>query len=68
MAGCVMALLLTMTCPALMSGQRAALETVVGGAVFALPAMLGARYVLFAIHQRSRTPRCCGAGHRVRRG
>ena len=56
MAGCVMALLLTITCPALMRGQRAALQTVAGGAVFALPAMLDALYVLFAIRQRSRTP------------
>jgi FlaA1/EpsC-like NDP-sugar epimerase len=56
MAGCVMALFLTVTCPTLMSGQRAVLQTVAGGALFALPAMLGARYALFAIRQRSRTP------------
>jgi FlaA1/EpsC-like NDP-sugar epimerase len=37
-------------------GQRAPLATVAGAAMFAVLAMLGARYVLFAIRQRIRTP------------
>jgi FlaA1/EpsC-like NDP-sugar epimerase len=40
----------------LVPGQHAPLATVVGAAVFAVLAMLGARYVLFAIGQRIRTP------------
>jgi FlaA1/EpsC-like NDP-sugar epimerase len=40
----------------LVPGQRAAFETVAGGAVFAVLAMLGARYVLFAVRQRTRAP------------
>jgi FlaA1/EpsC-like NDP-sugar epimerase len=39
----------------LIRGQRAPLATVAGGAVFAVLAMLGARYVLFAARQRVRT-------------
>jgi FlaA1/EpsC-like NDP-sugar epimerase len=35
-------------------GQRAPLATVAGAAAFAVPAMLGARYVLFAARQRIR--------------
>jgi len=35
-------------------GQQAPLATVAGGAVFAVLAMLGARYVLFAVRQRVR--------------
>ena len=38
----------------LMDGQRAALVTIAGSAVLALPAMLGARYVVFAVRLRSR--------------
>jgi FlaA1/EpsC-like NDP-sugar epimerase len=38
----------------LIPGQRAPLVTVAGGAVFAVLAMLGARYVLFAVRQRAR--------------
>jgi len=41
---------------ALVTGQRAALLTVAGGAVFAAPAMLGGRYMAFAVRQRSRKP------------
>jgi FlaA1/EpsC-like NDP-sugar epimerase len=37
-------------------GQQAPLATVAGAAVFAVLAMLGARYVLFAVRQRIRTP------------
>jgi FlaA1/EpsC-like NDP-sugar epimerase len=37
-------------------GQRAPLATVAGATMFAVLAMLGARYVLFAIRQRIRTP------------
>jgi FlaA1/EpsC-like NDP-sugar epimerase len=40
----------------LIGGQRAPLATVAGGALFAVLAMLGARYVLFAVRQRIRTP------------
>jgi FlaA1/EpsC-like NDP-sugar epimerase len=35
-------------------GQQAPLKTVAGGAMFAVLAMLGARYVLFAVRQRVR--------------
>jgi len=52
-----------MTCAALAAvttflipGQHAPLATVAGAAVFAVLAMLGARYVLFAVRQRIRTP------------
>jgi FlaA1/EpsC-like NDP-sugar epimerase len=41
---------------ALVTGQRALPETVLGGAVFAVVAMLGARYVAFAARLRSRPP------------
>ncbi len=51
-----MAVILAATGFALFAGQRAEIETVVGGGLFALPAMLGARYVLFAVRQRSRAP------------
>jgi len=40
----------------LIPGQQSPLATVAGGAVFAVLAMLGARYVLFAVRQRIRTP------------
>ncbi|HEX3924081.1 MAG TPA: nucleoside-diphosphate sugar epimerase/dehydratase [Streptosporangiaceae bacterium] len=40
----------------LIPGQRAPLATAAGAAVFAVLAMLGARYVLFAVRQRIRTP------------
>ena len=61
MSACVMTLFLALVSPALVSsalvtGQRAALLTVAGGAVFAAPAMLGGRYMAFAVRQRSRKP------------
>jgi FlaA1/EpsC-like NDP-sugar epimerase len=40
----------------LVPGQQAPLATVAGAAVFAVLAALGARYVLFAVRQRIRTP------------
>jgi FlaA1/EpsC-like NDP-sugar epimerase len=40
----------------LVPGQHAPLATVAGAAVFAVLAMLGARYVLFAVRQRIRPP------------
>ena len=51
-----MILLVALVSPALVTGQRAVLLTVAGGVVFAVPAMLGGRYVLFAVRQRSRKP------------
>jgi FlaA1/EpsC-like NDP-sugar epimerase len=61
MSTCAMTLFLALVSPALVSsalvtGQRAALLTVAGGAVFAAPAMLGGRYMAFAVRQRSRKP------------
>jgi len=55
-SACTMILLVALVSPALVTGQRAALATVAGGLVFAVPAMLGGRYVLFAVRQRSRKP------------
>jgi FlaA1/EpsC-like NDP-sugar epimerase len=54
MAGCGQALSLAIIGGLLLSGQHAPLATVAGAAVFALPAMLSARYVLFATRQRCR--------------
>ena len=54
MAACVMALFLVLISPRLVSGQHAALQAVAGSTMFALLAMLGARYVLFAVRQRAR--------------
>ncbi|MGO9220228.1 MAG: polysaccharide biosynthesis protein [Streptosporangiaceae bacterium] len=54
MATCVMALFLALAGPRLVAGQQAALQAVAGSAMFALLAMLGARYVLFAVRQRAR--------------
>jgi FlaA1/EpsC-like NDP-sugar epimerase len=54
MATCVMALFLVLACPRLIGGQRAVLQAVAGSTMFAVLAMLGARYVLFAVRQRSR--------------
>jgi FlaA1/EpsC-like NDP-sugar epimerase len=56
MSACTMALFLALVSPALVTGQRTALLTVAGGAVFATPAMLGGRYLVFAVCQRSRKP------------
>jgi len=55
-SACIMAVFVTLVSPALVTGHRAALLTAAGGAVFAVPAMLGGRYVLFAVRQRSRKP------------
>lgn len=60
MAAFVMAFCLVLLSPMLLTRQHAALETIAGGLLFALPAMLGARYVLFAVRQRSRTPSSAG--------
>jgi FlaA1/EpsC-like NDP-sugar epimerase len=46
-------------------GQHAPLATVAGAAVFAVLAMLGARYVLFAVRQRIRTPATARAAMKV---
>jgi FlaA1/EpsC-like NDP-sugar epimerase len=46
-------------------GQHAPLATVAGAAVFAVLAMLGARYVLFAVRQRIRTPATAQATMKV---
>jgi FlaA1/EpsC-like NDP-sugar epimerase len=54
MTTCVMALFLALAGPRLVAGQQAALQAVAGSAMFALLAMLGARYVLFAVRQRAR--------------
>jgi FlaA1/EpsC-like NDP-sugar epimerase len=59
MATCVMALFLALILPRLITAQQAALQAVAGSAMFALLAMLGARYVLFAVRQRVR--RCAAA-------
>ena len=61
MGTCTMTLFLALASPALVSsalvtGQRAALLTVAGGAVFAAPVMLCGRYMAFAVRQRSRKP------------
>jgi FlaA1/EpsC-like NDP-sugar epimerase len=49
----------------LVPGQHAPLATVAGAAVFAVLAMLGARYVLFAVRQRIRTPAAASAAVKV---
>lgn len=59
---CVSLAALTML---LMPGQRAPLATVAGGGVFAVLAMLGARYVLFAARQRIRTPASAAAAVKI---
>jgi FlaA1/EpsC-like NDP-sugar epimerase len=56
LACCGMTVSLAVLGFALSASTRAELETVVGAALFALPAMLGGRYVLFAIRHRSRLP------------
>jgi FlaA1/EpsC-like NDP-sugar epimerase len=56
MSACAMVLLLVLVFPVLVSGQRAALQTAAGSVFFAVPAMLGGRYALFAARVRSRTP------------
>ncbi len=55
LATCAMALLLAvLVTPMLVEGQRAILPTLACGALFALSAMLGARYIVFAVRQRAR--------------
>jgi FlaA1/EpsC-like NDP-sugar epimerase len=49
----------------LIPGQHAPLATVAGAAVFAVLAMLGARYVLFAVRQRIRKPASTPAAVKV---
>ena len=56
MAVCATTLALIAAGAWLMPGQHAPVGTVAGGAVFAVLAMLGARYVAFAVRQRSRAP------------
>jgi FlaA1/EpsC-like NDP-sugar epimerase len=53
-AGCGTALVLAVLGGAMLPAQRAPLHTVAGGAVFALLAMVGARYMVVAIRQSSR--------------
>ncbi len=55
-AACATGLLVAVTGPLFMPGRQAQLATVAGAAAFALPAMLGARYVAFAAQDRSRAP------------
>ena len=59
MGACTMTLLVALVSPALVTGQRAALLTVAGGAVFAAPAMLGGGtwYSRCASDPASRHPR-----------
>ena len=59
-AALAMTFCLVLTFPILLNGQHASVETVAGGLLFALPTMLGARYVLFAIRQWSRTTSSAG--------
>ncbi len=54
LAACGTALSLAAASSYLIPGQRAPLATVAGSAVLALPAMLAARYLVFAVRQRSR--------------
>jgi FlaA1/EpsC-like NDP-sugar epimerase len=56
---------LTIATTLLIHGQRAPLATVAGAAVFAVLAMLGARYVLFAARQRIRKPAPAAAAVKV---
>ena len=59
-AGCGTALVLAVLAGALLPGQRAPLQTIVCGALFALLAMVGARYLVVAVRQSSRSPACSG--------
>jgi FlaA1/EpsC-like NDP-sugar epimerase len=54
LATCAMTLFLALAAPLLVSEQEAALQAISGSAMFALLAMLGARYGLFAVRQRAR--------------
>ena len=55
-AGGLMTVALTAVGSLPIIGQRAPLETVAGGALFALPTMAGARYVVCAARQLGRRP------------
>ncbi len=59
-AGCGTALVLAVLGGALLPGQRAPLATAVGGATFALLAMIGARYMVVAVRQSPRPRRSSG--------
>ncbi len=56
LAGLLTACCLAIIGPVLVTGQHALPGTVLGGAAFAVVAMLGARYVAFAARLRSRPP------------
>ncbi|HVB42317.1 MAG TPA: nucleoside-diphosphate sugar epimerase/dehydratase [Streptosporangiaceae bacterium] len=60
-AACGTALVLAVLGGVLVRGQRAPLATVVAGAVVALLAMVGARYLVVAVRQSSRPRRASGA-------
>ena len=49
----------------LVADQQAPLATVAGAATFAVLAMLGARYILFAVRQRIRTPAPAAAAVKI---
>jgi FlaA1/EpsC-like NDP-sugar epimerase len=53
-AGCGTSLVLAVLGGPILPGQRAPLHAVVGGALFALLAMIGARYMVVAVRQSSR--------------
>jgi FlaA1/EpsC-like NDP-sugar epimerase len=55
-ACCGMALTLALFGVVLFGNRRVDFETVTGGALFALPAMLAGRYAVFAVRHRSRAP------------
>jgi len=56
LAGFLTACCLAITGLVLVTGRRALLETILGGAAFAVVAMLGARYVVFVARLRPRRP------------
>jgi FlaA1/EpsC-like NDP-sugar epimerase len=56
LAGFLTACCLAITGLALVTGRRALLETILGGAALAMVAMLGARYVVYVARLRPRTP------------
>lgn len=69
LAGLLTAGCLAVIGPVLVAGQHALPGTVLGGAAFAVVAMLGARYVAFAARLRSRPPGPDGReDHRLRGG
>jgi FlaA1/EpsC-like NDP-sugar epimerase len=56
LAGFLAACCLTIAGLVLVTGRRAVLETILGGAAVAVVAMLGARYLVFVARLRTRTP------------